>query len=304
MYADVDEFICDRKAILLKTKKNPAPKAADELRALKKSNRDYIEKAKLLEYKYELILNQFPQLRYFTDDYQELKEVLNDVSIEDVEYDTARNYLSKEEYNRLSTDERNQLALDNWKIREKSLTQIGFEYELYVGHLYRENGWDVKQHGIDKKFEDLGRDVIATKRNGNEITVHVIQCKCWSRRREIHENVVNQLFGTTKMLELTYKKELPRYKINVVPVLYCSTLLSSTATEFADMLGVKVVVQPLGDFPHIKCNIGSSGEKIYHLPFDQQYYRTQIKNEGEFYAWTVKEARDKGFRRAFRYYGI
>lgn len=32
----------------------------------------------------------------------------------------------------------------------------------------------------------------------------------------------------------------------------------------------------------IKCNIGTNGEKIYHLPFDQQYYRTEIKKAGEF----------------------
>lgn len=51
----------------------------------------------------------------------------------------------------------------------------------------------------------------------------------------------------------------------------------------------------------IKCNIGNNGEKIYHLPFDQQYYRTEIKSPGEFYAWTVEEAVNAGFRRAFKY---
>lgn len=42
-------------------------------------------------------------------------------------------------------------------------------------------------------------------------------------------------------------------------------------------------------------------KKIYHLPFDQQYYRTEIKSPGEFYAWTVEEAVNAGFRRAFKY---
>ena len=44
----------------------------------------------------------------------------------------------------------------------------------------------------------------------------------------------------------------------------------------------------------IKCNI-NRGERIYHLPFDQQYHRTEIKNTGEFYAMTVKEATQEGF---------
>ena len=58
---------------------------------------------------------------------------------------------------------------------------------------------------------------------------------------------------------------------------------------------------PMGEYPMIKCNI-NNGEKIYHLPFDQQYHRAMIKNEGEFYAMTVKEATEKGFRRAMRHF--
>jgi hypothetical protein len=55
----------------------------------------------------------------------------------------------------------------------------------------------------------------------------------------------------------------------------------------------------------IKCNINQgTKEKIYHLPFDQQYDRTKILPElGEFYADTTAEAEEKGFRRAFRFSG-
>lgn len=37
------------------------------------------------------------------------------------------------------------------------------------------------------------------------------------------------------------------------------------------------------------------------MPFDQQYNRTEITHAGEFFAWTIKEAHDMGFRRAMRY---
>ena len=57
----------------------------------------------------------------------------------------------------------------------------------------------------------------------------------------------------------------------------------------------------MGDYPMIKCNI-NEGRKIYHLPFDQQYWNTRIENEGELYAWTVKEAEEAGFRRAKRWH--
>ena len=78
------------------------------------------------------------------------------------------------------------------------------------------------------------------------------------------------------------------------------TNLSPTAQEFAKRLGVIVKVEPLGDFPLIKCNINNES-KIYHMPFDQQYWRTKIENPGEFYASTVAEAVKRGFRRAFKH---
>jgi len=61
------------------------------------------------------------------------------------------------------------------------------------------------------------------------------------------------------------------------------------------------------EFPRIKCNINRDVDgiisHIYHLPFDQQYDRTKINKKGEFYAYTVEEAVNHGFRRAFKYYG-
>ena len=76
--------------------------------------------------------------------------------------------------------------------------------------------------------------------------------------------------------------------------------MSETAKKFAKRLNVLICQWKFNEFPRIKCNI-NSGEKIYHLPFDQQYDRTQIKNEGEFYAYTIKEATSKGFKRANRH---
>ena len=53
----------------------------------------------------------------------------------------------------------------------------------------------------------------------------------------------------------------------------------------------------------IKCNINrTTKEKIYHLPFDQQYDNVKIDDVGEFFAMTVQEAEDAGFRRAKRWF--
>jgi hypothetical protein len=55
----------------------------------------------------------------------------------------------------------------------------------------------------------------------------------------------------------------------------------------------------------IKCNINpSSKEKIYHLPFDQQYDKVVIGDvPGECYVETIADAEAAGFRRAFRWRG-
>ena len=91
------------------------------------------------------------------------------------------------------------------------------------------------------------------------------------------------------------------------PVFITTTTLSFVARDAADWLKIKVrESHPLSkSYPMIKCNINSAtGERIYHLPFDQQHDRTNIiPSTGDFYAETTAEAEAKGFRRAHRYRG-
>lgn len=97
-------------------------------------------------------------------------------------------------------------------------------------------------------------------------------------------------------------------KEKVMAILITNTKLSPMAKKMASYLGVVYVENyESGDYPCIKCNIGhgKDGEatKNYHLPFDQQYDSTKIRNKGEFYASTVAEAEASGFRRAFKWFG-
>src|SRR5437773_1326402 len=65
-----------------------------------------------------------------------------------------------------------------------------------------------------------------------------------------------------------------------------TTSLSARAREFAGVLEIKVEENfPRDDYARIKCNIARrTGERIYHLPFDQQYDATEIEPErGELY---------------------
>jgi hypothetical protein len=207
--------------------------------------------------------------------------------------DVAKDYLSNEEWQRLSTTERNQLALDRYvEGRKKSNWAIGRDYEMCCSYMYEGKGYNIERCGIEKRLEDLGRDIIATNKRDNL----VIQCKYWCKEKIIRENIIMQLYGTT----IAYEVEKGQ-KANSVLMIPSFSVLSETAQKFIEVLGVAVVRQDLVDFPRIKCNINGDN-KIYHLPFDQQYDTTKIDKSGEFYAWTVKEAEDRGFRRAMRHF--
>ena len=130
----------------------------------------------------------------------------------------------------------------------------------------------------------------------------------------IHEKHINQLFGTCVVYWLEAESgshdKRPFMQAlrdaEIVPVFYTSTTLSDTARSFAHTLGVRVFEnRPLAEYPMVKCNKSyQNRDRIYHLPFDQQYDRTSIDlSRGEFWTFTVREAEEAGFRRAFRWKG-
>lgn len=108
-----------------------------------------------------------------------------------------------------------------------------------------------------------------------------------------------QLYGTCILYCVTERHN------QVKPVFATTTNLSDDANMVASELGIEVRRQEIGRYPMIKCNINPRSKKrIYHLPFDQQYDRIIIGDQdGEFYATTVQEAEDAGFRRAYRWRG-
>ena len=195
----------------------------------------------------------------------------------------------------MSSVERLQLALDRYSKRQKSNWQIGIEYERYVGYCYEKKGYRVRYNGAMEGLEDMGRDLIVSRNK----SMFVIQCKRWAVEKTIHEKHIFQLFGTT----ILQKLEHPNY--NVGGLFVTTTTLSDLAKSCAEYLHITVIESfPLKAYPLIKCNISKNGDKIYHLPFDQQYDRVIIDpDDGDFYASTVEEAETKGFRHAWRWTG-
>jgi len=298
LIADARQALDEQLEMHLRHKKHPAHKSAEVVKEIAQKKRELQKQVKLLEYQLRSYEEYFPQLEEYRDLILDERVPLSAGAdnLEELEAaDPSERFLSREEWEQLPVQARNQLALDRYLARPKSDWEIGRLYERYLGYLRETNGWVVTYHGALRGFKDLGRDLICVK----DKRVEIVQAKCWSRSKVIHEKHLFQLFGTT----IHYRHASPG--VPVAAVLATTTSLSDVAAEVAKVLDIRVdtILLP-PSYPVIKCNINAgTGERIYHLPFDQQYDRTQICRPGECYVKAVKEAEEHGFRRAWRYLG-
>ena len=286
----------------LEWKSHPAPKTAERVREIAFRRRVAEKLYRVLKYKLEYYENLFPWLVDFTG--EDVDDLIMQITERkergraelDEPDDPAKKWLTQAEYSRLSITERNQRALDRYRQKKKTKWEIGRDYERYTGYLYENKGYSVYYQGIVEGLADLGRDLICVKDNSAE----VVQCKYWSKEKQIHEKHIFQLLGTV----IAYKIDHP--KMRVTPWLITSAALSERAKLFAKELDIRWAENyPLKPYPCIKCNVSRRDEiKIYHLPFDQQYDRTLVEEErNERYVETVAEAEALGFRHAYRWKG-
>lgn len=304
-WADYKMIIWERAVDSLLRKPHPISfaKAREYERQIADFKERILVEYKNIEYQYNYLLAMFPELQEYIDG-EAVQELSSEVP-EELD-DKRQYYIPKEEWETLNESQKSQIALDRYNERRRlTNSQVGRDYEEYIAFLFRNRckGAVIDMYGEQKGLADLGRDLIV-KHSGK---VYIVQCKRWSQDRVIREKHIMQLFGTT----IEYCWEMKKKDIHpldvigksVIPVFVTTTELSPTANRFAERLGVIVYKVPMGDYPQIKCNIGKEGERIYHLPFDQQYNTTIIEhNKGEFMAWTVQEAEDRGFRHAMRHY--
>lgn len=299
---EYDEMI-DRD---LRRRRPPSLRAADQVKEAKAEARKHKKEAERLRPQLALYESLAPWLVEYTD--LTVEEILAGIKEEEElkEFyksgdDPVSLFVPRSEWNSLSEVERNQLALDRyWQgSRRRTAWTAGIQYERFIGYQHEAKGYRVDYHGAMLGVDDLGIDLVCI--NDNEI--RIVQCKRLSKAKGIpvRENVIAQIYGSARYY--TMKKGLV---VGAVPVLYTSYKCSDTARRFARYLGVEVfedvAFQP---YPCIKCNISHlNNERIYHLPFDQQYDATVIGDmDGEFYALTVSQAEEAGFRRAYRWTG-
>jgi|SRR5579864_62982 len=305
-YADYLHLQDLKTAQDLRRKSHPALKSAERVREIAQQRHDAEKAWRVLKYQLAYYEDLFPFLIDFKEeDIDDLIRQLtngtlrSESNVEEEEgVDPVRHWLTSAEYDRLPSAARNQLALDRYWKRKKSPRELGRDYERFVGYEHEVKGCRVYYQGIIEGFADLGRDLVVEYPAGE---VEIIQCKYWSKDKVIHEKHIFQLYGTL----IAYRIDHPQSRVSGTFV--TSTILSDRAKQFAVALGIRSVEgHSLGDYPCIKCNISQrDGERIYHLPFDQQYDKTLIGHrDQERYAATVAEAERLGFRRAFRWHPV
>ena len=315
-YNDYFDLHDSKSSYNLMYKAHPARKAAEELRQIAKERREAEKAARQANY----LLDYCRYLAPWLDDYiglesAELDEIIKEIHSswekkeKDFDEEVKHHYGPK--YIDLTPSEKLQRKLDwYWGKPNKANWQIGRDYERYIGYLYEKDKWNVNFHGM-KGFEDLGRDLICKKGD----IVHIVQCKYWAQGKVIHEKHIYYLLGTTieyylenfggtDKLQLELFPELIK-KRNVIPKLITTIEVSPKAEQAAKILGVTIEKKPSQPFPSVKCNVARrTGEKIFHLPFDQQYDTCTIEEEKlERYVENIAEAEDLGFRHAFRWKG-
>lgn len=296
MVADVETYKYELAAQSLNWSRSQVNKEKQiKLREIRSEAKAQIEQAKIAVYQLEYLKSLYPGLSDILDtNYKDLPQTDHIP-----EHDPTRDYMSKEEWERLSLTERNQLALDRYiTSHNKTNWQIGRDYELYVGYQYELQGFDVEYVGSLLRLEDMGRDLIVHKGS----TTRIIQCKYWAQDKTIHEKHIFQLYGSVVSYNLENQS-----LIEATGIFVTNTKLSQTAVAVANKLGIMVIEgYQSGDYPRIKCNINTdeygAKTKIYHLPMDQQYDSVKLDKPGECKVFTVQEAESLGFRRAYRWH--
>jgi len=315
-YNDYFSLLDLKLAGYLQYKSHPALKSSELVKQISKERREAEEAARKAKYLLDYCMGLAPWLdEYVGIEADELDKTIQEIHSaweqkeEEFEEEVKRRFGPK--YEKLSPTQRLQRKLDWWWEKpNKTDWQIGREYERYIGYLYENKRWDVLYHG-KKGFEDLGRDLICKKGKKTEI----IQCKRWAQQKEIHEKHIYYLFGTTvdyflehfgntEVLRLGFFPDLIK-NTSVTPKLITTTNVSAKAKQVAEVLGVMIERVPFQTYPSVKCNVSrKSGEKIYHLPFDQQYDTALVEEKRlECYVETVAEAEALGYRHAFRWKG-
>ena len=280
----------------LELKKRPAVSGARKVREYASRNRELYQQLMIYKYRSILLEQYFPWITEFYDlSLKDVSDMVAPHSISWTEEDPVDAFLSDNERMVLSADERAQIALDRYvKSSGKTKWQLVRDYEMYIAHLFREDGYDVDPRGSLLRFDNIGRFLFV--RRGKRAAL--IFCKYLSPGDTVHEKLLFQLFGAGMCYQIDHPS------LEIACIISTNAKCSVRAHSFAERM--RMLVQEgieIGNFPRIKCAVSSNGEKLFYLPMDPRYDSVFILRPDECFVYTVDDAVALGFHRAFRKHG-
>lgn len=181
-----------------------------------------------------------------------------------------------------------ELMLSEFINKSLSPSELGLQYERYIGYLFEREGKEVIYHGALKGFDDLGRDLIIKDKDN----ICIVQAKCWAKYKYISENHIFQLYGSTEHFKKTNSKSS---NMKITPIFYTSAKYSDMARDVAKILGVRLISKSLErTYPMVKCITRGDNDKIYFIPTDPMYDNI-LMTKNDYFVHTVEEAVKHGF---------
>src|SRR3990172_4505778 len=203
---EADKALDNYIALQLRDQHRTVGGAEEELGRLQVERRQLKDRLKFLEFQLASYKEYFP----FLEDYD------NTILDEAVQLDgsdiapsslgpsyPSLNFLSHDEYSRLDSVARDQLALDRYLRNGLSPAAVGALYDRFIGHLYERDGWEVRYQPVAPGVKGLAQDLICSK----DDVIHVVHAKCWAPDKLIHQKHILQLFGTVQWLTIKLSED-------------------------------------------------------------------------------------------------
>lgn len=161
--------------------------------------------------------------------------------------------------------------------QEEKNSFVGRLYELCVGEYLYQRGYAISFNGAINGIKDGGIDLIAVDNRAN--LVLLVQCKCWSVKREIYDDVLRQFYGSMALFRSQNKDIYRNYSYSGLLV-STKDNISSNFLYAAEQLGITYQYIPLRNhFPIVKfCPQGYLGKKLY-FPWDEDYDSIELKGD-------------------------
>lgn len=184
--------------------------------------------------------------------------------------------------------------LSDYNKREKTLWELGIEYERYIGYLWESQGYKVIYNGAVKGSADGGIDLIFI----SEFTTYVVQCKRWKKGSYINTEEIKKFHQNVKKFKKSNRELIGDN--NLLAIFYSTTNFTADAKKFAKRYKIDCQVKEFNivyEYPPVKCGKTYDGRKFYCLPFDEEFDKIQLHcDRGDCYKFTIDEAEKAGYQ--------